>query len=229
MFGNFNVTTALGDPGKLNLSWTWVRDPSARAASCRVFITWINENDVLDQGLFLESEIMRYIEEQVLQIDFRSPTLSQALELFNRRYPRQSTLIQYAQMNALSERKEQNIPNPNQDLIFFVCIYDERAHSEKLVTARSDGDIHFTPKAKNLLDLAQKVISPRIPFKNDGTLQEVTLDVSDHRKKVVLFEKDGKTSYSLIPSGSRTLYFDGSADLAHIRIRYLATLIGRDT
>ena len=175
----------------------------------------VSENKLLEKGLFLESEILGYFDQNVLKI-FSSNARTE-IQSYWERNTDISKLRLVRRQNFDIENSQLPISEKARDHIFLVCIFDESQIIFRIISGSSGNEIPFEPIKKGFME---KLMNPH-------SRQAIRLKVQNNRKKVLINRVGNATTYSVLPEGYDVYYFDESVNLSGIKIKYLSSLIGQ--
>lgn len=210
-----NVRIGFATETALQLCWDWESDSAADVPRCSVFYCGVPEDRLLERGLFLESEILAYFNENVVKIF--APNSREEMAAYNLRNISSSRLNKFQQGNHFQENKQLTIPAGTENNIFLVCIFDDNEMVFRVIAGGSQREIGF--------DLEKKSFFKKLM--GGGNRQTVTLRCDDTRKKVVARKVGKRMLYSVLPEDHTKLYFSEDVDLDSIKIYYLSSLIGK--
>ena len=213
-----NVQIRFSTDTSLQLCWDWDGDGQSGVPACSVFYCGVPENRLLDEGLFLEGEILSYFNENVVKIF--SPNVREEMAAYHQRNIHTSRLNNFRQENHFQENRQLAIPEGTESHIFLVCIFDDNETVFRVVAAGSGRDIEFKEEKANVMKKVTGLFGKK-------SRKAITLLCQDSRKKVVSYGVGEKAIHSVLPEEHTTLYFSEDTDLSSIRIRYLSSLIGK--
>lgn len=211
-----NVKIRFDTNTSLQLCWDWECDDPCKLPQCNVFYCGVPENRLLEKGLYMESEILNYFNDNVVRIAGADARTN--METFSQTNTATCRLNNFQQMSHFQENKQLTIPPGTENCIFLVCIYDDNEMVFRTVAAGSNEPIPFTVEQTGMLKKLFK-----------GTQRQVVhLRCDDSRKKAVFYGSGARAVYAVLPEDHTTLYFGEDVDLNTISIRYLSSLIGKN-
>lgn len=212
MFRNVSVEYSAGS---LRLRWDWESNRDLTNPSCKVFLLALPEDRLLEKGLFLESEILAYVDENLLPL-YR-PNVRQELESYFARHNGSSRLSIVRCEGSDRLNRQFQIPDGVENPVILICVYDESEIIFRIAAGGGTQSIPFDPVKKGGLAAL---------FGGKKGRQGITLRCADRRKKVAVYGAGKNRLYSVLPEGDSVYYFDESVNLSSLRILYLSSLIG---
>ena len=211
-----NVNAEFGTDLSIMMRWEWLDNEDGSLPSCHVFCCSVPENRLLEKGMFLESEILKYFKENVVNYD--AEDLKAEFEAYQKREPSACVFNYIQRGNNDKENRMLKIPDKTQNHIFLVCVFDGKDKTCKILSCEREKEIEFEIVKPSFLS---KILS------KGGRRQTVKLKSSDQRKKVVVYKNGGSVFYAVLPENSDEYYFDENVNLAGMKIYYLSSLIGK--
>lgn len=212
-----NVSVEFGTSTSLLVRWEWVDNKDGTTPSCRIFYCGVPENKLLEKGLFLQSEIATYFNDEIVKI--YSPNVRQEIEAYTSRNAAGSRLNSFKREKSDRDNRQLPLPDGTKNHIFLVCVYDDNEFVYRIISSGSKTAIPFTVVKPGFM---QKLMGRN----NDGR-QVIRLQESSSRKMVVEYRGEKSMVYSVLPDGHDEYYFDRDIDLSKINIYHLSSLIGK--
>ena len=211
-----NVNAEFGTDLSIMMRWEWLDNEDGSLPGCNVFCCSVPENKLLEKGMFLESEILAYFKENV--VNFEADDLMGEFDAYRKREPEACQLNFYQRGNNDKENRMLRIPPNTQNHIFLVCVFDGRDKACKILSCEREKEIEFEIVKPSFIN---KILG------KGGKRKAVKVKSLDQRKKVIVYKNSGSVLYAMLPENTDEYYFDESVNLDGVKIYYLSSLIGK--
>ncbi len=223
MFDKVNVKAGVDEEAKtctVYVNWSWVIPQDASVPpSCKLFCCGVEQDKLINNFLFRKQEILNWFDKEV--VNFSSPDYDNIFRLYHQNPSNMGNCyyntISFHNGDAVNRQQPLRFPYDAKNKIFLICIYDGEKCEHEIVAVNNAKKLEYElAKPKKLLGL----FGDDTPvLKNIG---------GDSRQKVLIVERNGKTTYSMIPKGYSEYYISKQiAELnpEKVQIKYLTDFI----
>ena len=201
----------------ITIKWQWIVKKGQPLPNCKYFYCSIDENQLFKKSIFMESEILDYFDQHIVNVKCSDPRA--AVEQYWRVHPDDSDCV-FCQLNNGGVMKaERLIKLSPKDMskVYLVCVYDEYQFIINVVPVRLYSEIEYeviTPKARL--------------FRKKEDVLTLKINNDDGRKKVLRSGVGKPYAYSVLPDYCNEYYLPTSTDMSEVKILYLASLLASD-
>ena len=145
MIKNINIT--YNSASQLHITWEWRdnQDPSI-IPSCQIFCCGVPEDTLLEEGLFLENEILEYFNDKVLGNE--SLDMRQRIDSYTNRHSNVSRKREYQRQSNQREAVDFKLYDGAENHILLVYIYDDNEIFSRIIANGKGQEIPLLPSCR---------------------------------------------------------------------------------
>lgn len=223
MISNVNVQYRVGE--SIHVSWKWESDSTDKIPSCKIFILGFPTEEVLKEGLFMNNEILRYIDEKYVKVldEAGDAAVVQNLQWYVDTHPGSNTIQQVVeQTNTDREDRPFSVDNASMSNYYLVVVCDDQRNYMDVVTCDRALEIRYEVLEKEETGFFKKLFA-RGNTHQEGT--QIEIGSGDKRRKMIVYE-DGVRA--VLPQGTTVFYLPEGIDPSTVKIQYLSSMIGKN-
>ena len=218
MFENVIVdSSGEKDDASITIKWQWIVKKGQPLPNCKYFYCSIDENELFKKSIFLESEILDYFDQHVVNVKCTDPRT--VVEQYWRVHPDDSGCV-FCQLNnggAMKAERLIKLSPKDMSRVYLICVYDDEQFIINVAPVRQYAEIEYEiVTAKSLMF-----------WKKENTLT-IRISNDDGRKKVLRSGVGKPYAYSVLPDDCSEYYLPKDTEMSEVKIMYLASLLASD-